>query len=119
MNVSEKLSINTTLRAYTSMGERKTARILAGSFASTQHFPNNNVDKLRMQALQVDGTDMEIVAFMKTCWLYQKSCIAFKGVSNIIAPFTKETPYTTWNQANQRLAEDNAGAVTVNFIENF
>ncbi len=119
LTASRKSAIAPDLKAHTNTGKETANKIQVGTLAATQHIPNNNLDVLRMQALQADAADMETAAFMKTCWLYQKSCIAFRGISNLIAPFTKENVYTEWNTTNQQLADNNAGAVTVHFIQNF
>lgn len=102
IGAAKNLKKSSQLMAYKHTGEKTASTFRLGDIATTDHFPNNTHDILRMLVLHIDAVDMESTSFMKVCWLYQKPCIAFRGVSNVINPFVTPSKYTAWNHSRQK-----------------
>lgn len=112
----DKLNDELHLVAHDARGKQKTAKIIAGKIASSDHFPNTRSDIIRLRHNSVDAIEMESAALMKICWLYEKPCLSIRGISNIAGPKVTN-PHMMWNKKNERISVHNACKAAVKLIE--
>jgi nucleoside phosphorylase len=110
--VRTALGLSVILRAHDARGKLYRAKVLAGGEATTNHFPNSLNDYQRMQKQGYTLAAMETASVLNVCWLYRQSCVAIRGVSNLIKP-NPQTPYSTWNARNEKQAVDNAAKTVI------
>lgn len=119
LNLYPKIQAGDHLKAaHDEMNKRRSAKVVIGYAASSDHFPNNDQDAKRMSYNGVKAVAMEGYAFMKTCWVFQKECLVVRGISNAIGTSVK-SPFLVWNKEDAALAENNAGQTVVNIVSSF
>jgi len=97
-------------------GKNCSGKITIGTIASSDHFPSTSNDIKRAKYLSTDCIEMEGASVMKVCWMYNKTCLLVRGISNI-AGYNKNK-FLAWNKSNRILAEQNAANIVIEIIKN-
>ncbi|MGD9108364.1 MAG: 5'-methylthioadenosine/S-adenosylhomocysteine nucleosidase [Gammaproteobacteria bacterium] len=91
------------------------AKIIPGKIATSEFFPDNEIDIKRIEKNNVAALEMEGAAVLKTCWILNKpGCLIVRGISDLVHPANK---YAQWNVKNQTIANKNAASVTIGIIK--
>jgi nucleoside phosphorylase len=73
-----------------------------GKIATSDKLPNPTSQIMVLKEAGVDAVDMEASSFMQTCWLFNKSCMVVRGVSNNAnQSITPDTITDATNKASQ------------------
>ncbi|MCL5260659.1 MAG: 5'-methylthioadenosine/S-adenosylhomocysteine nucleosidase [Gammaproteobacteria bacterium] len=115
LNASSQL-----LRSHDADGKTFNAKILPGKIASSDSLPLVKEQFKRLKKFSVRGIEMEGAGLMKVCWMFKKSCLLVRGVSNAADPagYSSTTNKNeAWNKENERLGEINAAKTTIKIIK--
>ena len=105
------------LPAHDIKNKEKKAKIISGKIATSEYFPDSEIDIKRIEKNNVAALEMEGAAVLKACWIFNKpDCLIVRGISDLVQP-SINSKYVQWNTKNQTIANENAESVTIGIIK--